>query len=468
MRRFFLAFFASMLIWATAAGAQEKTANKAPAVDPLAAVKTDKGLISITKAAHGLTPVSDYTGDLWNRSTALDNIFGRQKLYERGITIDAEVTQVVQGVAGGGPDQIPGTRYSGLAEYGITLDTGKLGLWSGGLLVANAMKSWGKSLLGSAGNLSPTNYLAVWPNPIQNDTVLMEYYFVQTLPGNISLIAGRINAANFIDKNRFANDPRNQFLNLSMDLDPLFGSFISFSTYAVLLDIPVGKHFRIQPAVWDPNDQPGYYGGTNGFFDEVGLGVQLEISWKLGRNLDGAVRPGFYYTTKNTVDFSNPRLVLDVITRQPPPEKPDNYLFSFNFEQYLWKPDLSAGKPKPVRTAAYDFQERGVGVFFRGGFAPEDRNPFNIYLSGGVGVRGVFPSRPYDRFGLGVYWLKESGNLGANLAGQLLRDEFGFEAFYNVALTPWLTLSGDLQWIKSGIAKVNNPVVLGLRLNTQF
>jgi len=468
MGRFFLAYVAIMLMWATAVGAQEKTANEAPAVDPLAAVKTDKGLISLTKAAPGLTPVSDYTGDLWNRSTALDNVFGRQKLYERGITIDAEVTQVVQGVAGGGPDKIPGARYSGLLEYGITFDTGKLGLWSGGLFVANAMTSWGKSLLGSAGNISPTNYLAVWPNPVQNDTVLMEYYVIQALPGNISLIAGRINASNFLDKNRFANDPRNQFLNLSMDLDPLFGSFLSFSTYAVLLDIPVGKHFRIQPAVWDPNDQPGYYGGTNGFFDEVGLGVQLEISWKLGGHLDGAVRPSFWYNTKNTADLSNPRLVLDVITGQPLPEKTDNYLFNFNFEQYLWKPNLPVGGPKPVRTADYDFQERGFGVFFRGGFAPEDRNPYNIYLSGGIGGRGVLTSRLYDRFGLGVYWLKESGDLNARPAGKLIRDEVGFEAFYNMALTPWLTLSGDLQWIKSGIAKVNNPVVLGLRLNTQF
>ena len=141
MRRFFLAFVASMLIWATATDAQESGTSKTePPVDPLAAIKTDKGLISLTKAAPGLTPVSDYTGDLWNRSTALNGILGRQKLYDRGITLDAQVTQVVQGVASGGPDKIPGARYSGLAEYGISLDTAKLGLWSGGLFVANAMR----------------------------------------------------------------------------------------------------------------------------------------------------------------------------------------------------------------------------------------------------------------------------------------------------------------------------------------
>ena len=91
----------------------------------------EKKLMSLTKALPGVTPESDYTGDFWDRSTALGDLFGkRQKLYEMGITIDAEVTQVVQGIAGGGPDDKPGTRYSSLADYGVTFDTGKLGLWS--------------------------------------------------------------------------------------------------------------------------------------------------------------------------------------------------------------------------------------------------------------------------------------------------------------------------------------------------
>ena len=50
-------------------GAQEPAPSAAaPGADPLAAFKTDQGLISLTKVAPELTPVSDYTGDFWNRA----------------------------------------------------------------------------------------------------------------------------------------------------------------------------------------------------------------------------------------------------------------------------------------------------------------------------------------------------------------------------------------------------------------
>jgi carbohydrate-selective porin OprB len=77
-----------------------------------------------------MTPVSDYSGDFWSRSTAMGDLFGvRQQLYERGITLDGEMTHIVQSVAGGGPDDRPDTRYFGLLDYGMTFDTAKLGLW---------------------------------------------------------------------------------------------------------------------------------------------------------------------------------------------------------------------------------------------------------------------------------------------------------------------------------------------------
>ena len=31
---------------------------------------------------------------------------------------------------------------------------------------------------------------------------------------------------------------------------------------------------------------------------------------------------------------------------------------------------------------------------------------------------------------------------------ELLRDEYGFEAFYNIAMTPWLMLTPDIQVVR--------------------
>ena len=100
----------------------------------------------------------------------------------------------------------------------------------------------------------------------------------------------------------------------------------------------------------------------------------------------------------------------------------------------------------------------------RGSWIPKDRSAFNVYLSGGIGGRGIFESRPYDRFGVGTYWLKESDDLD-DLPGNLTEDEVGFEAFYNFAITPWTTLSADFQWIDSGVTSTDDQSMLGIRLN---
>lgn len=121
-----------------------------------------------------------------------------------------------------------------------------------------------------------------------------------------------------------------------------------------------------------------------------------------------------------------------------------------------------------VRTADFDFNERGLGVFGRFGIVPEDRNPFSIALSGGIGGRGVIPGRPYDRFGIGGFWLKESGDFDSFSTLDLIGSETGLEAFYNAALTPSVQLSGNLQYIDSVISGVDDPLVLGLRLSMQF
>jgi len=123
------------------------------------------------------------------------------------VTFDAVVTQVYQGVASGGLDDGSG-KYHGLAEYGMTLDTGKLGWWSGGLIVANAYTSFGKAKLGFTGGLSPVTYSAILPTADPSDTFVMEYYITQALSKSTVLTAGRINPANFLDKTRFSGDRR--------------------------------------------------------------------------------------------------------------------------------------------------------------------------------------------------------------------------------------------------------------------
>jgi len=141
----------------------------------------------------------------------------------------------------------------------------------------------------------------------------------------------------------------------------------------------------------------------------------------------------------------------------------------YNFDQYLYETEKGSGQ--------------GVGIFGRFGVSDGNPNPMHFFVSFGVGGKGIIPCRPLDRFGVGFYFIdvnnpKFTGPLATR---EFLRDEYGFEAFYNVAITPWLQLTPDIQVIRpaqkdfvdtKGLIPVRKNVdtatVLGLRLQMLF
>ena len=136
----------------------------------------------------------------------------------------------------------------------------------------------------------------------------------------------------------------------------------------------------------------------------------------------------------------------------------------YNFDQYLY--EVKKGS------------DQGIGIFGRVGVSDGNPNPIRCFFSFGVGGKGIIPGRPLDRFGIGYYYMdvnnpKFTGLLGRT--GELLRDEYGFEAFYNVAITPWLQLTPDIQVIRPAQKRVaangkgiDTASVLGFRLQMIF
>jgi porin len=447
-------------------------ATNAPAADPLAAFKTDKGLIAITKVAPELTPVSDYTGDFWHRSTLFDDPRGgRTRFYNDGLTTDAQLTQVFQGVASGGSaNGSGGTHYNGLFEANLGLDTAKAGLWSGGLIILTEQTSFGKPLKSQAGNLSPINSTALWPKPYEDSSVLMEYLLVQALPFNTVLLLGRLDPSNYLDQNSFSCTSDSQFLNVSMNSNPLFGRFLTYSTYAALFMTKVTDDLTVAYGGWTPNSQPGEYGGN---WDDYGIALYPIYKYQ-AFNHPGLIQVIAAYTSKNATDVGNPRLLPGLATGNLP-TKNDNWIVELSGEQYLWEPKgasvpkAEGGRKEDFHVATKDFaaDRPGVGIFYRASHTPTDRSAYDVYVSGGLGARGVIPGRPYDRCGVGPYWLKESNDLKKQ-PGIPLQDEVGLEGFYNFAITPFMQLSFDAQWISPGIQSSSDAVVVGGRVNIRF
>ena len=89
-----------------------------------------------------------------------------------------------------------------------------------------------------------------------------------------------------------------------------------------------------------------------------------------------------------------------------------------------------------------------------------------FFSSFGMGGKGMFEGRPNDKFGVGFYFINVNNPTiqGPFQTRKLLRDEYGLEAFYNIAITPWLQLTPDLQVIqgaqKDKLTLVQGPLGL--------
>ncbi len=81
----------------------------------------------------------------------------------------------------------------------------------------------------------------------------------------------------------------------------------------------------------------------------------------------------------------------------------------------------------------------------------------------------MVPSRSRDTFGIGYFLYNFSDDL-ENAAEPLARyrDEEAVEIFYNLALTPWLRITADLQIIDPVTVASDTAVVTALRANVAF
>jgi porin len=188
---------------------------------------------------------------------------------------------------------------------------------------------------------------------------------------------------------------------------------------------------------------------------------------------EGRVRTGFFgltghqlvgglYSYKRYTSVDQ-RLDLDVIENRTLVPRTGSWAVYYNFDQYLYQPDKE--------------ENRGVGVFGRFGASPGDPIPIKYFYSIGIGAKGPFDSRPFDQCGIGYYY-STINNPSLQLpftTRKFLQDEWGFEAYYNIALTRWLLVTPDIQVVggaqKNEILSVRDretkgigdAVVLGFR-----
>jgi porin len=425
-------------------------------------------------------PANPYSGDLWTRSTLTGDWWGvRNQLAEKGITIDMSLTQAAQGIVHGGKDT--GWQYSGgRGDINFLLDTQKLGLWPGGFLTVEAEGNFipadtlRKSINGRTGALMSVNSSQIYPTPAGDNFNLQAFNFTQFLSPYFGLAIGKFATLTSTsgDMNEFAHGKGdNQFMNLALNANPIMLTTVPYSTLGTgLIVLPTQDPHQAILSLFLMSSTGR--ASTSGFDDldgnnltVVGEGrVRTDFFGLTGHQLFGAV----FSNKKFTSIDQNARFVFENGAFEG---KKGSWNIHYNFDQYLYEPKKGSGE--------------GIGVFGRFGASDGNPNFMHFFYSLGIAGKGVIPNRHNDRYGLGFYYIDvNSPKLqGLFQSTKLLRDEYGFEAFYNIAITPWLQLTPDIQVVRGAqknkftldslpsiVSKksIGPATILGLRMQMVF
>ena len=414
-------------------------------------------------------------GNLWDRTQLTGNWGGvRDKAVAHGVYLDASVTQFLQGNVSGGVNQGP-ARYNGSADYWLTIDSGQAGLWPGGAIFAHAETSWqarkNQNVNGDTGSLVPANFDATMPSNGESQGIaLPELYLAQGLPGNLLAIAGKVDFAGIGDQNLFANNERTEFIYTALVNNPILGSFLPYTPLGVALDwAPCKEHNLAVLGVQSQGN--GTTAGFNNFNGDYAVGSQYTYSPTIAGHLPGDYHFLVAYSTKSFTDFNvnSQDLIGEIIGKVPVSKKDGNYCALASFDQYFWTRD--AGETPANAPSRKGLPPVGVGLFFRAGWEPQDRNVIDQFYSFGIGGYGGIPGRDRDQWGLG--WA------GTHISGDVRRDlqvlgrsanefENAVETFYNFAVTPATHVTLDLEVINSASPGVDTAVVIGSRFQFDF
>jgi porin len=410
-------------------------------------------------APESIKPVIEatpYSGSLWERTTLTGDWMGeRNELANKGVTFDMTLTQIWQKVVEGGRNT-SGT-YSGRYNATINMDFQKMGLWPGAFLMVEMEGRYTESTTNrNTGALLPANTSDVYPEAGESgeQITLPSVVFTQFLCEYFGVFGGKLDTVMNGDLNEFAHGKGDtQFMNMAFNLNPALALIFPQYTWgggAIVLPTKNPNEWVATAAAMKTEGQAS----TSGIEDisegptTIALQTRLRTNFfdMTGHQLVGFARSNKSFTSLDT------NIRGHFIEGLPVSKEDSSWCAYYNFDQYFYEPDKGSG--------------RGAGLFGRFGASDGEANPVHYFTSVGVGGKGICPERPFDRFGVGYYYITVANKDVPQTLG--FGDTQGFEAFYNIAMTKWMYLTPDIQVIDPSQNNVNTAVVVGARLQMVF
>jgi porin len=447
-------------------------AQNAPDSDAWGAVPTEKASVAnvapvlLTFFNNG--PVFGLPGTVvgdFRPRTQLSGDWGgrRTDLARQGLFFDLCSTSTYQNVASGGLKT--GDAFVQNTQLSINVDTGRAGLWSGGVFHVTLESRYGSSSpqdTFTVGSTVPQYTGLAVPGPFfVHDVLPTEYFLYQSLTPTFAVLVGKANVVTHADQTLFGNSYKYYFANLNFNKIPMALNFYNTTSLAAVGFWTPSQRLTVAAGVFDPNSEANNL--AKKAFDHVDVYGITIFSYAIG-NLPGQSWAQANWTNKPKIDLTSPfgqlsqsevPQAIGVLLGTPSaPALPINdrsksWVTLANVSQYLSVKDqpgavaekLASGQPL-----------RGIGLFGRIGYAPEETNPVTRHASVAVFAEGLADHRPYDSFGLGIYHNGISQPLKHEIARltegtATLKNEHGLEVFYDVAITPAIRLIPSYQHI---------------------
>lgn len=454
--------------------------------------------LGLTSALAGVsttaTTISDEATPWWEWDYATGDWGGlRTTLSDKGVDIFGSYDVEVWGNTTGGLKR--GAVYTGLLTFGADLDLEKLVGWQGATVSTTWLWLSGRDASGDlVGNFLTVSNIAGFET-FRN----LELWFQQNLfDDKLSIRLGQLTA----DSEFIISDYASNFINGTFGWPafaytnlPEGGPGFPMGTLGIRVAVNPVDWLTVQSAVFQGNvfaqnvNRHGFrwdLDSDNGYF----WINEIQGRWNQGEDtfaLPGQAKFGAWFHTAN---FADPYYDADGIpladesSSGDPLNRQWNYGFYWIVDQMVYREPgesiASSGLSKDGKTFAGKAKaivekpsQQGLGWFGRIAFQPQNRNFLGFYFDTGVVYTGLIPTRDEDKTGLafGYAQLSNGARETAELEGSTgVGAEMVLEWFYQCALTPFLTVQPDIQYIinPGGSQDLGNAFVIGGRASISF
>lgn len=291
-------------------------------------------------------------------------------------------------------------------------------------------------------------------NGTGNVNLQQMYLWQQFFDGALTIALGRLAPANTFATlpvlNNYINGGITPFPGSLNTNDSIFTASPPGVEWAAQAIYNVTPTIQVAAGIYNTNPfaAVGTDNGTNFAFQQGNTGVLAiaQVSYLYNQAQGDIGLPGEYTLggsyDNNTFSSLNNPAVADR----------GSYSIYALFQQMVYR----NGKPG---------SRKGLTVWGEAAISPRPSvSSIPYFLGGGLSYQGVIPSREEDVASLGVIYGSFSGYI-PHTSG-----ETAIEANYRIAVTPWLSIMPDVQYIvkPSGNSNIQNAVVLGAQLEVTF